>query len=74
MKNITKLVLVFALTATSFFSCKNETKEQQEKSEVVETTTKTSQNKTEETTTKASTVLNANLATEADLNSLELPS
>ena len=74
MKNITKLVVVFVLIGASLVSCKNSEEEKQE-TNVLETTDK--EVKTEakmEVTEEVSTVLNVNLATENDLNTLGLPS
>lgn len=65
MKKITKLLVVFVLTGFAFTSCKKSTenKEEIEVKEAIETQ--------EEIQT---TVLNANLASEADLNTLGLSS
>jgi len=74
MKNITKLVVVFVLIGASLVSCKNSEEEKQE-TNVSETTEKEVKTETKkEVTEEASTVLNVNLATENDLNTLGLPS
>ena len=69
MKNITKLLVVYVLLGTCLISCKNSTEEKNEKNEVVETKDKEVKAEQE---ASVNTVLNANLATEADLNTLGL--
>ena len=72
MKSITKLLVVFVLTCTVFMSCKDSTKEKQETIDVVETNNNEVATETAEVEVKV--VLNANIATEADLNTLGLSS
>ncbi|MTE27508.1 helix-hairpin-helix domain-containing protein [Winogradskyella ouciana] len=71
MKNITKLLVVCVLIGLSLTSCKNSNEEKQEINNSAETTEK---EMTKETEAETSTVLNANLATEADLQGLGLSS
>lgn len=71
MKNITKLLVVCVLIGLSLTSCKNSNEEKQEMNNSAETTEK---EMTKETEAETSTVLNANLATEADLKGLGLSS
>ena len=69
MKNITKLVAVCVLLGMSFTSCKDSKAENEGVSTAVETEAKEVQTTPEAT---VEVVLNANLATEADLNGLGL--
>ncbi|WP_411767000.1 helix-hairpin-helix domain-containing protein [Winogradskyella sp. A3E31] len=71
MKTITKLIVAIVVVGTSFTSCKNSSEENQEANKVVETT---EEEVSTEAETMVNTVLNANLATEADLNGLGLSS
>ncbi|WP_179345779.1 helix-hairpin-helix domain-containing protein [Winogradskyella ursingii] len=71
MKNTTKLLIVFVLMGASLTSCKNSTEEKQDLNNSMETTDKEMDT---EVDTEANKVLNANLATEADLNGLGLSS
>ncbi|WP_299127023.1 helix-hairpin-helix domain-containing protein [uncultured Winogradskyella sp.] len=68
MKNVTKLVLVFVLAGISFTGCKNTEADKKETTETTDTTTEAKS----EIADKTSVVLNANLATEAELNTLGL--
>lgn len=75
MKNNLKLVVTFVVFSVLFISCKNETKQNEtvkDNTETVENTAKKEVETKTETTTVS--VLNANLATEADLNGLGLSS
>lgn len=73
MKNFSKSIVIFALAGICLVSCKNETEEKQPLTDQVKTPEKPVE-KTPETApeTSAKTVFNANLATEADLNTLGL--
>jgi DNA uptake protein ComE-like DNA-binding protein len=72
MKIISKLLVVFVLIGAGFTSCKEASEEKQETNQTV----KTEEPKVESSEAVATTnaVLNANLATEADLNTLGLSS
>ncbi|WP_299123654.1 helix-hairpin-helix domain-containing protein [uncultured Winogradskyella sp.] len=70
MKITTKLLVVFVLIGTGFISCKNTTEVEKEKNETVEA--KETEVKSVESDAAVNVILNANLATEADLNTLGL--
>lgn len=71
MKNITKLLVVAVLIGATFNSCKESADVKEETKTVVKTEVK---DKTTEVNTESETVLNANLATEQELNTLGLSS
>ncbi|MFK7832489.1 MAG: helix-hairpin-helix domain-containing protein [Winogradskyella sp.] len=70
MKSISKLLVVFVLASMVFVSCKDAASEKQEPSVAVETEAK--DEKISEPEAAVKVVLNANLATEDDLNALGL--
>ncbi|WP_299367584.1 helix-hairpin-helix domain-containing protein [Winogradskyella sp.] len=75
MKNIVKLLAVFVLIGTCLVSCKNSEEEKQQAKNTSETTEKEVKTETEKEAVSSTTkVLNVNLATEADLNTLGLSS
>lgn len=73
MKNFSKSIVVFALAGICLVSCKNETAEKETSTDQVKTPEKPVEKTPEKAPeTSAKTVFNANLATEADLNTLGL--
>ncbi|NNE33175.1 MAG: hypothetical protein HKN40_12485 [Winogradskyella sp.] len=72
MKRITNLILVFVLVSVSLTACKDAKEEKQDVEKAVESVEK--EVETNNTETDSNPVLNANLATEADLKALGLSS
>lgn len=73
MRNIKSLLIVFVLVAACMMSCKNSEAEAKEEASTTEVSDNKASEEVKTETTEAKGVLNVNLATEADLQGLGLP-